>query len=399
MGLDECVGVFAGDAGGGEIEQELAAEDEAAGGFEVAQHAIGVDEEARDELVGFGEEIVGEDGGVGEDDSLGGGVGDVSLVPEGDVLEGGLGVGADDTGEAADLLAGDGVALVRHGGGAFLLLGEELFGLADLGALEVADLGGDLVERGAEDGERGDVGGVAVALDDLRGDGDGGEAEFFADGFLMFGLEMAEGADGAGELAHTEVLGGGVEAREVALHFGVPEEELEAEGGGFGVDAVGAADDGGVLELDGAFFEGFGESEDSGADDVGGGFELNRLRRVHDVGGGEAEVQPAGGFFILMRRRVDMLGDGGGKGDDVVADLGFDFIDAGNGEVAAGGDGVGGGLGDEAEAGEGLRGGGFDGEPAAEFVFIGPDAAHGRTCVTGDHRGSMEVAGCLLVVS
>ena len=391
VGLDEAVGVFAAHAGGGEVEQELAGEDEAAGGFEVAQHALGVDEELGDEVFGFGEEVVGEDGGVGEDDPLGGGVGDVALVPEGDVLEGGLGVGADDACEAGDLLAGDGVALVRHGGGAFLFFGEELLDLADLGALEMANLGGDLVERRAEDGERRDVGRVAVALNDLRGDGDGGEAEFFADGFLMLGLEVAECADGAGELADAQVFGGGVEAGEVALHLGVPEEELEAEGGGLGVDAVGAADDGGVLELDGAGFQGFGEREDSGADQGRGFAELEGLRGVDDVGGGEAEVEPAGGFGV-----IDVFGDGGGEGDDVVADFGLDFEDAGDGEVAAGGDGVGGGLGDEAEAGEGLGGGGLDGEPGAELVFVGPDAAHGRTCVTGDHKGT---SGKRLVVS
>ena len=160
--------------------------------------------------------------------------------------------------------------------GALLLFGEELLGLADLGALEVADLGGDLVERGAEDGEGGDVGGVAVALDDLGGDGDGFETEFVADGFFVLGLEVAEGADGAGELADAEVFGGGVEAGEVALHLGVPEQELEAEGGGFGVDAVGAADDGGVLELEGAALEGVGEGEDAGADDA---------RRLRGAGG------------------------------------------------------------------------------------------------------------------
>ena len=100
MGLDEAVGVFAGHAGFGEVEEELAGEDEAAGGFEVLQHAGWVDEELFDEVSGFGEEVVGEDGGVGEDDALGGGVGDVALVPEGDVFEGYLGVGADDSGEA-----------------------------------------------------------------------------------------------------------------------------------------------------------------------------------------------------------------------------------------------------------------------------------------------------------
>ena len=145
VGLDEAVGVFAGHACGGEVEEELAGEDEAAGGLEVFDHAGGVDEELVDEAGGLGEEVVGEDGGVGEDDALGGGVGDVALVPEGDVFEGGLGVGSDDAGEAGDLLGGDGVALVRHGGGALLLFGEELFGFADLRTLEVADLGGDLV--------------------------------------------------------------------------------------------------------------------------------------------------------------------------------------------------------------------------------------------------------------
>ena len=80
----------------------------------------------------------------------------------------GLRVGADDAGQAADLLAGHGIALVRHGGGALLLFAEELFGFADFGALQVADFGGDLVERGGDDRERGEIVGVAVALDHLR---------------------------------------------------------------------------------------------------------------------------------------------------------------------------------------------------------------------------------------
>ena len=173
MGLDEAVGVFAGHSGVGEVEEELAGEDEAAGGFEVLEHARGVDEELVDEVGGLGEEVVGKDGGVWKDDALCGGVGDVALVPECYVFEGGLRVGADDAGEAGDLLAGDGVALVRHGAGALLLLGEELFGFADFGALQVADFSGYFVEGTGEDGEGGDVGCVAVALDDLRGDVDG----------------------------------------------------------------------------------------------------------------------------------------------------------------------------------------------------------------------------------
>ena len=57
-----------------------------------------------------------------------------------------LSVGAHDPRQAADLLAGHRIALVRHGGGALLLLAEELLGLPHLGTLQMADLGGDLVQ-------------------------------------------------------------------------------------------------------------------------------------------------------------------------------------------------------------------------------------------------------------
>ena len=117
----------------------------------------------------------------------------------------------------------------------------------------------------------------------------------------MLWLEVAEGTDGSGELADAEVFGSGVEAGEVALDLGVPEKELEAEGGGLGVDAVGAADDGSVLELDGALFEGVRERDDAGADDGGGFFELEGLGGVDDVGAGETVVEPAG---VLDRKSV-----------------------------------------------------------------------------------------------
>ncbi len=227
---------------------------------------------------------------------------------------------------------------------------------------------------------------MAVALDYLRCDFDGAQAQFGADCLFVFGLEVAEGADGSGELADAEVFGCGVEAGEVALHLGVPEEELEAEGGGFGVDAVSAADDGGVFELDGALFQGVRESDDTCADDGGGFLELEGLRGVDDVGGGEAVVEPAGVFG-----GVDVLGDGGGEGDDVVLDLGFDLIDAVDGEGAALADGVGRGLRDEAELREGLGCCDFNGKPALVLVGVGPDAAHLGAGIAVDHGCSFEL--------
>ena len=79
--------------------------------------------------------------------------------------------------EAADALARDRVALVRHRRGALLAARERLRRLAHLAALEVADLGREAVERAAEDRERGQQLGVAVAPDDLRGDVLAAEAE------------------------------------------------------------------------------------------------------------------------------------------------------------------------------------------------------------------------------
>ena len=258
---------------------------------------------------------------------------DVALVPEGYVFESDLGVGADDAGEAADLLRGDGIALVGHGAGAFLAGGEEFFGFADFGALEVANFGGDLVESGAQDGEGGDVGGVAVALKHLGADGSRLETEGFDDGGLVPRAEVAEAADGTGDFADADVFGGGVEAAQVAAHFAIPEEKFHAKGGGFGMDAVGAADGGGVLELQRAALEDFAEAEDAFADDLRGFHEGEGLGGVDDVGGGEAEVEPAGG---VGAGGLDVFGDGGGEGENVVAKFAFEGVDTVDGEGSVG---------------------------------------------------------------
>ena len=74
-------------------------------------------------------------------------------------------------------------------------------------------------------------------------------------------LQMPEGADSSGELAYPHVLGASFEAGQVAHDFGIPVEQLEAEGRGLGVDAVGAADGGCVLELQRAQPEHGGERQ------------------------------------------------------------------------------------------------------------------------------------------
>ena len=59
-------------------------------------------------------------------------------------------------GKAGDVLGEHGVALVRHGAGALLALGEELLRFQHFGALQVADLDGDPLDRRGDDGEGGE---------------------------------------------------------------------------------------------------------------------------------------------------------------------------------------------------------------------------------------------------
>ena len=104
---------------------------------------------------------------------------------------------------------------------------------------------------------------------------------------------MPEGADRSGELADANLLRGCVETSEVALHLGIPVEQLESEGGGLGVDPVRAADDGGVLELEGPLAEHLGEAQQVFAQDGRCCLELQSLSGVDHVGRGESVMQPA----------------------------------------------------------------------------------------------------------
>ena len=115
------------------------------GGLEVLQHTSWIDKQLLNECGSFIEHVVDEDGGVREDDAFGRGVRYVAFMPEGHVFESDLSVSADDAGEAADVFAGDGIALVGHRAGTFLAGGKELLGFADFGALKMTNSEGDLV--------------------------------------------------------------------------------------------------------------------------------------------------------------------------------------------------------------------------------------------------------------
>ena len=91
----------------------------------------------------------------------------MSARARGDVLEPDNRRTAHDASGPQDSLGDLRVALVRHRRRALHALGERLLDLAHLGAGEVADLGGEPLERRGGERERGEQLGVAVARDDL----------------------------------------------------------------------------------------------------------------------------------------------------------------------------------------------------------------------------------------
>ena len=97
-----------------EREEQALTEEQPARRLEVGSHSLGTDHETAHEPAEAIEHVVDREERVGKHDPLGGGVRDVALVPERDVLEADLRVPPHDTCEAADPLGDDQVALVRH---------------------------------------------------------------------------------------------------------------------------------------------------------------------------------------------------------------------------------------------------------------------------------------------
>ena len=81
-----------------------------------------------------------------------------------------------------------------------------------------------------------------------------------------------------------------------------------------------------------------------------------------------------------------MLGDGGGKGDDVVLGDLLDFLDAFDVEPAALPDVARRVRGDDAGARHRVGRSRFDLQPGFVFPVVAPDATHFRTGVASDHR-------------
>jgi hypothetical protein len=387
--LNQFVSVIAGRAGFDQVLQELAGENQAVRGFDVAQHSRGKNAHAGDDFGEAREHVVDEDRGVGQDDALDGAVRDVTLMPECNVFKRGNGVRAYYARQTGYLLATYRIAFVRHRGTAALFAGEGLFGFADFGALQMANLERELFECGGDFGEHAHVVSVAITRDHLRTDRSGIETEARANRGFNFGTEMRRVADGAGHFSDSEIAGGVAESREVAAIGVKPIREFQAESNGLGVNAVSAADLRRVLKFARASFENFAKTHKIVLHLARGFANQKRLRSIHNIVGSEAVMQPARGGGI-----ADGFTDGHRECDDVMPHAGFEFGDARDDcgiHASTLTNRIGRGTRHNAALGERFGGGEFDFEPVPELAFFAPDAAHLFARVSRDQFGLLRV--------
>ena len=212
MPLHEAIRLVAGEPRAHEGEQHALAEHEAVRRVEVRAHASGVDDEPAHEPGEAVEHVVEREERIRQDDALGARVGDVALVPEGDVLQADGRRRANDPRQSADPLGDHRVALVRHRRGALLAFPERLLHFAKLRPREVADLGRVALERRGAERQRREQLRVPVARDDLRRGLLGDEPEPLAGDPLHLGIAAPVRPHGAGELADPHPLERGDEA-------------------------------------------------------------------------------------------------------------------------------------------------------------------------------------------
>ena len=136
---------------------------------------------------------------------------------------------------------------------------------------------------------------MAVALDHLRRHRGGLQIPAARRSLFGFRSDVREGADRAGDLAHAQVFGRGAQALQVAPRFLVPDRELQSEGDGLGVHAVGAADLTACagIRARGASGRIAQRLQVAVRMDRRGLLQQQRLRRIHHVVRGEPVVQPA----------------------------------------------------------------------------------------------------------
>src|SRR5258708_5554113 len=102
----------------------------------------------------------------------------------------------------------------------------------------MANLERNFFKRRSDERQRAEIVSMAVALNHLRGDGRDIEAEALANSLFHFRAEVRGVADGAGNFSHGHLRGSIAKTLLIALVFGEPVGDFQAEGNGLGVNAM-----------------------------------------------------------------------------------------------------------------------------------------------------------------
>ena len=145
------------------------------------------------------------------------------------------------------------------------------------------------------------------------------------------------------------------------------------------MNAVSAADHGGVFEFPRAVFQNFRQLLQIVSDHLRCLADEQSLGSVDDVIGSQAVVKPAGVRPNNFRHRSS-------EGDDIMPHRGFDFLNALRLKVGAFANRLGRRLGHNAGFGERFSGRYFDCQPGAKAIFVAPDSAQLGSRVAWDQR-------------
>jgi hypothetical protein len=219
---------------------------------------------------------------------------DIALVPERDVLEAHDEVRSKDPGEARDSFGPDRVLFVRHGRRALLAFGEWLFELQDFSLLEVPELDREFVQAGPEERQGEEDLGVPVALQHLGGHPGRHEAEAPEGDLLDPRVQMNIGPDRAGDPADADRFERPLETDLMPAQFLVPDEELDSESNGLGVDSMRPAHHDRPLVTVGLLSDDSLESPEVPQDLVQRLLEEKRQGGIDDAVGGEPHMDIMG---------------------------------------------------------------------------------------------------------
>ena len=204
------------------------------------------------------------------------------------------------------------------------------------------------------------------------------QPQFFADIFFHIGVNVRIGADGAGQFAHAHVFRGPFHPLNVPQGLAVPEQQLQAEGGRFRMNAVGTADGRHIFEFHGTAFQHFRQLLQIFQDYVRSLLHLHIQARILHVRGSKAHVDIFGFVAHVFRH-------GRQKRDDVVVDFLIDLMNTVYIKIRFGFNDLHRFFGNAPQLRIGFAGSDLHIQHGLPFIPFVPDLLHFRTRVSRNH--------------